>query len=440
MTHSTVRPGADKPGTPDPADIDVLDIAPIAIAVYDRGTDTLEILSGDENAEPSSHEARVLIREDGHTLGYREVTGSPFVPLDEQELHRLAQAEAAGLPGVQRAWTQGAGAGLSASLILCTMGRNPLLPRAVAAALTQTHNDLEVIVVDNAPATGDTRRALAGIEDPRLRIVDEPRGGLSHARNRGVAAAQGEIIAFSDDDAQVHPEWMASILDVFAAAPAGQIGAVTGPVFPAQLRYPSQFLFEDRGGFPKQVRPTVWASAPQPAAVRALGDPGEGGPFFPLTTARVGAGVSMAYPRAVLSEMGEFDTALGAGSLTKGGEDLDAFARVLRAGRAIITTPDAVVHHTHRENVAGLIAQSYGDGTGMAALLTKAVTHHPAAIALLARRIPRILRRIAPGSERVQGNAGSGLPMPPQLLRQEIRGFLRGPVLYAQARWATRAS
>ncbi len=384
------------------------------VAVVDRDTGEVTVISG-ADTDPR---AQVLLRDGRRTLALVELEGAA----DAAERALASHPD----PAPSRGWEDGAGRDIPATVIVCTLGRNPLLPLTVDALLAQTHRRAEIIIVDNDPASGATRQLLDGHRDPRLRIVEEPHPGLSRARNTGVAAATGEIIAFTDDDALPHPTWLASLLDVFASAPPGEIGAVTGPAFAAELQSRSQRFFEARGGFPAQPEPLVWSlSDPSPHCAR-FGARGEGGPLFPVATARVGAGVSMAFSRPALDALGDFDVRLGAGTLTNGGEDLDAFARVLDAGLTIIYNPDAVVHHVHRRDMAGLEKQIHGNGTGMAALLTVSLLRHPARLGLLLRRVPSILSRVAPGTERMQGNEDD---VPAALSRQEITGFLRGPVL-----------
>lgn len=394
------------------------------VAVVERDTQTVTVLSGDE----SDPRAEIVVREQGRTLSHVTLDGA------HDFAHRALAQTSPELP--HRGWTTGAGRDIRASVVLCTMGKNSLLPKAVTALLAQSHQHFEVIVVDNDPASGDVRRLLADLDDPRLRIVDEPRRGLSAARNRGLQAASGsEVVAFSDDDALTNPQWLSTMLDVFASASSGEVGAVTGPAFAAELQRPSQRYFESRGGFPKGLAPLVWSLRPTSQQCARFGDPGEGGPLFPLATARVGAGVSMAFSREALTALGSFDERLGAGIATRGGEDLDAFARVLRAGFAIVYTPDAIVHHVHRRDMAGLEAQTFGDGTGMAALLFKSLIHHPGEIFGLLRRVPSILARVKPGTERM---SGSDDDVPSTLSRKEVQGFLVGIPLYLRA-WGQRA-
>lgn len=138
----------------------------------------------------------------------------------------------------------------------------------------------------------------------------------------------------------------------------------------------------------------------------------------------------MAFRRSALEEIGPFDEALGAGTATRGGEDLDCFARMLATGYAIVHTPDAVVFHRHRVDLAGLETQIRGNGSGMAALLTKAILSRPANLLRIIGRLPRMLARIKPGSQRT---TGSDPDVPPSLTRSEIKGFLEGPFLYARA-------
>lgn len=404
--------------------LDEIDEAGSRIVQLDRATGAVRTVSDFGQAS-----ALVLVRDGARTAGVvtvahdRGVAAAPQV----QALPRAAE----------RAWDEGAGAALGASVVLCTTGGCDLLRPAVEALLGQTHPDFELIVVDNAPAAGRTRRALEGIEDARMRIVEQPVPGLSRARNTGVAAARRPFIAFTDDDALVDPGWLVALLDPFASDPGRVIGATTGVALPAELRYRAQRWFESRGGFPKDGAPRVWAVGPVPRAVRRFGALGEGGPLYPMTTARVGAGVCMAYRAETLAGAGRFDVSLGAGTPTRGGEDLDMFARVLRAGWVIVHTPDAVLHHRHRRDVAGLDAQIRGNGSGMAALLVKSVLERPGTLLALAGRVPGVVARLRPGSDRV---AGSDKDTPGFLTRSEIMGFLEGPGRYARSAWSARRS
>lgn len=91
---------------------------------------------------------------------------------------------------------------MTVTVVVPTRNRVRSLERAVASVLSQTHRDLEVLVVDDASTDG-TPEMVAGLaaEDPRVRTVrHEQRTGAARARNDGAEAARGPVLAFLDDD------------------------------------------------------------------------------------------------------------------------------------------------------------------------------------------------------------------------------------------------
>ncbi len=95
------------------------------------------------------------------------------------------------------------------SVIIPTRNRAALLARSIDSVLAQTFGDFELIVVNDA-STDHTRELLAGIADPRLRVIHrEHNKGAAAARNAGIAIAQGEFLAFQDDD----DYWLAQKLE-----------------------------------------------------------------------------------------------------------------------------------------------------------------------------------------------------------------------------------
>jgi glycosyltransferase involved in cell wall biosynthesis len=99
------------------------------------------------------------------------------------------------------------------SVVIPTRSRPDLVTRAVRSALTQTFDNIEVIVVVDGPDEGTTA-ALAALADPRLRTIVLPSsGGAPNARNTGVGAAQGRWTAMLDDDDEWLPEKLAVQLD-----------------------------------------------------------------------------------------------------------------------------------------------------------------------------------------------------------------------------------
>lgn len=311
------------------------------------------------------------------------------------------------------------------SVVIPTIGRD-LLTDTVRAVLAQDHSPIEVIVVDNRPASGRTRQILDDFDDPRLRVVDEPFPGISAARNAGIAAATGRIIAFTDDDAQPRPDWVSTIVETFVRDSTGTIGAVTGRVVGVESLTELQQMFEDARVFDKGEDLTVWALRPHPTHV-AAGVAGEHNFFFPYTAGQLGSGNNLALAAEILPHTGVFDERLGTGTPSRGGEDLDLMRSVILSGWAIAYRPDAVVTHYHRDNMAELRTQSYGYGTGMSASLTKlALSRHGLA---LAWRIPAGLRALlVPGSENVSAFARE--QWPDELRTLERRGYFAGPALF----------
>lgn len=321
--------------------------------------------------------------------------------------------------------------GRPVSVVICTLGQDERLVRTVRSVLDQTYRPLEVVVVDNQPATGAVRAMLAGVADERLRVVSEPCRGLSAARNAGVRAATGGVVAFTDDDAHADREWIARLV-----APYRHPGVVatTGLVLPAELATRAQLLFEEFGAFDKGLRRTVWAMGNRDLA--AIGPRGDGGALFPYSAGVYGSGNNMSFDRRWLVGSGQFDEALGAGSLTRGGEDLDAFCTVLLTGGVLVYEPAAIVWHSARRDLDALRSQLRGYGSGLSAMLTKQLIGGPRAALGIVRRVPAgLVRLLAPGSEK---NAGRSAGYPAELSRVELRGVLAGPVLYVRGRREAR--
>jgi GT2 family glycosyltransferase len=99
----------------------------------------------------------------------------------------------------------------------------------------------EVVVVDNN-SSDRTAELVAELQaaDPRLRYVFEGRQGLSYARNSGIAAARGSLLAFTDDDVRVAPNWISAIARAFAENP--DVDFVGGRVLPDWPFDPPEWL------------------------------------------------------------------------------------------------------------------------------------------------------------------------------------------------------
>jgi glycosyltransferase involved in cell wall biosynthesis len=92
-------------------------------------------------------------------------------------------------------------------VVICTYNRADIVPQAVQSVLQQTFADFEVIVVDDG-SSDDTAERIGAIGDARVRYLRCENGGLSKARNIGVAASRGRFVIFLDDDDRAMPRWL----------------------------------------------------------------------------------------------------------------------------------------------------------------------------------------------------------------------------------------
>jgi GT2 family glycosyltransferase len=254
------------------------------------------------------------------------------------------------------------GVSQSMTVAVCTRDRPEDLARCLDALTALTSPPDEILVVDNAPTSDATERVVARYRG--VRYVREPRPGLDWARNRAVTEASGDILAFTDDDVVVDPEWTAALRKAFADRP--DAAAATGLVLPYELETEAQELFERYGGFGRGFQ-RRWFRVDDGESAAAL----HGG------TGKFGTGANMAFRRSVFAEIGGFDPALDVGTVTNGGGDLEMFYRVLAAGHVLIYEPDAIVWHRHRRDYAKLREQLANNGIGFYSYLVRSALASP---------------------------------------------------------------
>ena len=103
------------------------------------------------------------------------------------------------------------------SVVIPTHNRRDLLAEAVASVREQTYDPIEIIVIDDG--SGDGTAEMIRERFPRVRLVRQPHRGVSAARNRGIAEAQGEYIAFLDSDDLWLPKKLAAEMDALLKNP-----------------------------------------------------------------------------------------------------------------------------------------------------------------------------------------------------------------------------
>ena len=314
------------------------------------------------------------------------------------------------------------------SVVAATRDRPHLLDQCLRSLLALEYPNFEVIVVDNAPSdesTADLLREAYG-SSGRVRYLREEQPGLAVARNRGIAAADGEIVAITDDDVLADRHWLAEIVAGFRQAP--NVACVTGMIFPRQLDTDAQVLIERYWGLGKGFTAQVFdmAACRPPSAL------------YPYAAGVFGSGANLAFRTSVIRGLGGFDPALGAGTRARAGEDLAIFRRVIASGYRLVYQPSALVNHLHCRTFDGLRRQAFGYGAGLTAYLTECVIDNPAGWLDLLRRAPRgLVFALGPRSDK---NRRKPNGYPPELTRAELLGMLSGPVLYLRSRWERRAA
>lgn len=306
----------------------------------------------------------------------------------------------------------------SLTVIVCTRDRPDALALCLASLALQHSPPGEIIVVDNSK--GRTAERVAA--EFAVRYVHEPRPGLSVARNAGIRAGRGALIAFTDDDVEAYPSWTQEIVRAFAGA---DVDAVTGLVLAARLDTAAQSFFQfDMGGFGNRFVPLVFDRR-----------------FFEETCPlgapvwRIGAGANMAFRRSVFDRVGLFDERLGAGA-SGCSEDSELWYRLLATGGACLFEPRAVVTHHNREQWSELRQQirAYMKGHVSALFVQAARFRHAGNLHRAFLQLPVYFARTAYSAVR----DGRGLRM--RILGDQIVGWLWGLQYAFRPRWRARAT
>jgi GT2 family glycosyltransferase len=220
------------------------------------------------------------------------------------------------------------------SVIVCTYNGSRTIAETMDALGNLAYPDYEVIVVDDGSTDGVAE--IASRYD--CKVIRTENLGLSHARNVGLDAASGEIVAYIDDDAYPDPDWLSYLVRTFEE---GGYAAVGGPNIPPA----EDGLIAD-----------CVAGAP-------------GGPIHVLLDDRLAEhlpGCNMAFRAGILREVGGFDP-----QFCVAGDDVDVCWRLVASGHQLGFSPAAMVWHHRRGSVRDYLRQQRNYGRAEALLERK---------------------------------------------------------------------
>ena len=221
------------------------------------------------------------------------------------------------------------------SVVVCSYNGAATLRGCLEALQKVDYPDFEVMVVDDG--SKDSTQSIVA-EFPLVKNILQPNRGLSVARNVGMQAATGEIIAYTDSDCMPDSDWLYFLVSTLLHS---SYAAVGGP----NLNPPAQ--------------------GPIPAAVAAC----PGAPTHVLlsdTEAEHIPGCNMAYWKSVLEEIGGFDP-----EFRTAGDDVDLCWRLMQAGHRVGFSPSALVWHHRRFTMQAYFRQQKGYGEAEAMLRFK---------------------------------------------------------------------
>lgn len=234
-------------------------------------------------------------------------------------LQTVSQAYAAAPFPEQLNWPQ-------VSVVVCTHNGSATIEQTLRHLLDLDYPDYEIIVVDDG-STDDTAERLAAFSD--VHTIHTRNGGLSRARNVGMEAAQGEIVAYIDDDAYPDTHWLRYLAWVFmTTAHAGVGGANLSPP-------------ED----------------PWLAQCVALSPGGPNHVLFSDREAEHIPGCNMAFRKEALVAVNGFDQ-----GFRIAGDDVDLCWRLAQLGHTLGFHPAAMVWHHRRPSLRKYLRQQYHYG------------------------------------------------------------------------------
>lgn len=249
------------------------------------------------------------------------------------------------------------------TVVLCSLNGAEGVDRCLHALASQTiRTRMEIIVVDD----GSTDRTADVAREHGVTVISHPTNrGLSAARNTGIKAARGDVVAFVDDDCEPGPEWAMHVLRGYEDE---SVLGVAGPVVPrTPPGFMSGYLTRNNPLQPLEAELATGSSLPYRFYLY-LRRQWAGQPRTDRREVYSFIGANMSFRRKVLFEIGLSDE-----RLPFGGEDLDLCMRLLRAnpsGRLMFEPGASLIHHFEPE-LRYTLKRSKTYGRGSAQLYRK---------------------------------------------------------------------
>lgn len=248
------------------------------------------------------------------------------------------------------------------TVAVCTRNGAARLATCLDALENLDYSRYEILIIDNAPQDDAVWQLLEKRNSPRCRYIVEPRPGVSWARNRAIQEAQGDIVAFTDDDARPDPLWLVSLV---AGLQRPGVSLVAGRAYPLELEnevqvYCEKFGVRDRGFEPKIINLRT-----------------KGYLAHPYNSYTLGGSYNLAAWRETFQTINGFDTALGRGTPAGTASDADLIYRLLSKGYTIAYEPTALVKLTHPSDFNYVIKHNQLGSSGVFAFFTKCFEQEP---------------------------------------------------------------
>ncbi|XSG86417.1 MAG: glycosyltransferase [Methylohalobius sp. ZOD2] len=212
------------------------------------------------------------------------------------------------------------------SIIICTYNRAGILADTLESFLACEHASVnyELLVIDNNSSdnTYEVVKRFSS-QNPAIRYLLESEQGLSHARNHGIDCAQGEIVAFVDDDVYFSSIWLTELKKTFSDPSVHCMGGRSIPVF--------------ENGEPDWLTQNI---------LPAYGSTCSGEQIKLMEYPEHPFGLNMAFRRKVFHKIGKFNTKLGRkGRNLLSNEESELFWRIHREEMNVIYNPNAIIYH-----------------------------------------------------------------------------------------------